>query len=799
MNTEDLSEWQRLAIKILDDALLNPDLVVRQCPLDHGRHTLNPQFGLGSLDKLPIELQHEILGHVDVKSLFTFRRVSQSAMMTVNSVLEYQKILKHAASCIRMAFAIRQADCYTIKQLFAKLCQKTCDGPKCTKFAPYLDIFTLTRRCLSLGSAHTVDNMCATSITQINSHFWYQSHPLSPFSDIYELFGLRSFAPIKGVYGVNWAEPGKIKISTCDWAFCSVEEVREWCRCRGYEGKFEEMLAKGEHEPAYWRLCAVRAPWPSISGGDAEHGVFCPMCEDPEAEELDPAAMGDVDFDEVMQGMEYAYPDPTWIPFFSTEGLEAHMQKEHEKAWKVPKDPTISSNGKYVLYALNDKYKHPHCEFRASIWIANLGQADSTHRLTQGSFNDQSPQFAPGEGSITFLSDRHKAGDSCAIYKLYLNTDGIATSETPHLLRPPDSKRPIAQYSWSPKGDFLAYIVVEDETKEQKQREYTLKDAKVYGEDLSFGHLMCPTGKEILYTTTKSLERTSDGQYGVSFGRVNVVDGEINGICHFPGLMEDLAVWLDNKFLFRASTTPGNWERLLYGIDNDAALLAPIATRQLAAAVFQHRLYDHVVIFDATGSKQIISFDSDYVINAFSLIHINGVVNAAAIMPSSCSPWEVFSWTYKEGTKAENLSKLSTHSKELDETYSRVVQPFHCKATHGQALDGVLIRPLQSNFNEPKGTIINLHGGPYERSSFVFDPTLYCWAPPFVSLGYAVLRPNYRGGSGHEDESALATLGEMGSKDSQDIADIVHAAIDQNLIMADRTGSWLLVSVKVGS
>ncbi|KAF2120423.1 Alpha/Beta hydrolase protein [Lophiotrema nucula] len=494
--------------------------------------------------------------------------------------------------------------------------------------------------------------------------------------------------------------------------------------------------------------------------------------------------------------------------------------------WKVPRDPTVSSNENYVLYTLHDKYKHPHCQFRSSIWIADLGQANSARRLTQGSFNDQSPQFAPGEGSITFLSDRYKTGDSCAIYQLCLNTDGIATSGTPRPLTPPGNQRPIVQYSWSPKGDFLAYIAAEEKTKEQKQREDTLNDAKVYGEDLPFGQLVAldvqankiktlvrgqfhvesfvwsSTGKEILYTTTKSLERNSAGHNGISFGRVGVIDGTINAICHFPGLMNGLPVWLDDKIIFRASATPGRWnsamaiytlnlssgewERLLYGVDNDAALLAPIATGQLAAAVVQQGLYDHVVFLDATASKQMISLDGDYVINAFCLIHDNGVVNATAIMASNCSPWEVFSWTYKEGTKAENLTKLSTHSKGLDEAYSRVVQPFHCKATDGQALDGVFITPSQSSFDEPKATVIDIHGGPYERSSFVFDPTMYFWAPLFVSLGYAVLCPNYRGGSGHGDEFALATLGEMGNKDYQDIVDIVHASIDQGLVAADK-------------
>lgn len=59
--------------------------------------------------------------------------------------------MTHAPNCVRMAIAIQTADTFSIKQLFLKLCQKTCDGESCSKLAPYLDVFTLARRCLSVS------------------------------------------------------------------------------------------------------------------------------------------------------------------------------------------------------------------------------------------------------------------------------------------------------------------------------------------------------------------------------------------------------------------------------------------------------------------------------------------------------------------------------------------------------------------------------------------------------------------------------------------------------------------------
>lgn len=61
------------------------------------------------------------------------------------------QVISFAAGCIRMAIAIQTAHAFTIKQLVSKLSEKYCDAKGCGKVAPYLDIFSLTRRCLSVG------------------------------------------------------------------------------------------------------------------------------------------------------------------------------------------------------------------------------------------------------------------------------------------------------------------------------------------------------------------------------------------------------------------------------------------------------------------------------------------------------------------------------------------------------------------------------------------------------------------------------------------------------------------------
>jgi hypothetical protein len=130
-----------------------PDLSSPLPPLIHyPRHNLHPTQDLGTLRQLPVELQHLILGNADFESLLTFRRTNRLALQTVDSLHALTKSIKFAPNTIHMALAIKTAHTFSIAQLFAKLCQTHCDAHTCANLAPYIDVFTMTRRCFGVGS-----------------------------------------------------------------------------------------------------------------------------------------------------------------------------------------------------------------------------------------------------------------------------------------------------------------------------------------------------------------------------------------------------------------------------------------------------------------------------------------------------------------------------------------------------------------------------------------------------------------------------------------------------------------------
>lgn len=92
MNAQSLGELKRTSQRILDYYILDHKILEQRCPLDYGRHTLQPKRDLGGLSKIPLELQHYVLGEIDVQSLLVFCRVNQGAMVIVDSMVEYQKV-----------------------------------------------------------------------------------------------------------------------------------------------------------------------------------------------------------------------------------------------------------------------------------------------------------------------------------------------------------------------------------------------------------------------------------------------------------------------------------------------------------------------------------------------------------------------------------------------------------------------------------------------------------------------------------------------------------------------------------
>ncbi len=64
--------------------------------------------------------------------------------------------------------------------------------------------------------------------------------------------------------------------------------------------------------------------------------------------------------------------------------------------------------------------------------------------------------------------------------------------------------------------------------------------------------------------------------------------------------------------------------------------------------------------------------------------------------------------------------------------------------------------------------------------------------PYLVSAGYAVLCPNYRGGSSHGEDYARKARGQMGTGEYDDVVSLVKHCISEGLVDETRVaiGGW---------
>jgi hypothetical protein len=164
--------------------------------------------------------------------------------------------MDNASNCIRMAIALKTEDTFTIKQLFDKLFQKTCDGANCEKLAPYLDVFTLNRRCLFIGGGCPIPlgplrQDCVGDVT------WDGEKYDSDRAD-----SIRHFDSIEGsIYTEFWLpvdEPNGPHDAF--WIFTDGQTVFKNPDNSDSVAEFSVYENIAAHSDPYWKLCAVQAP-----------------------------------------------------------------------------------------------------------------------------------------------------------------------------------------------------------------------------------------------------------------------------------------------------------------------------------------------------------------------------------------------------------------------------------------------------------------------------------------------------------------------------------------------------------
>jgi dipeptidyl aminopeptidase/acylaminoacyl peptidase len=130
------------------------------------------------------------------------------------------------------------------------------------------------------------------------------------------------------------------------------------------------------------------------------------------------------------------------------------------------------------------------------------------------------------------------------------------------------------------------------------------------------------------------------------------------------------------------------------------------------------------------------------------------------------------------------LTIIARVNETIDPGQMARMSPFQLSTRDGPQIEGYLTRPLQAKTGEAGPMIVLVHGGPWVRDSFRFDPETQFLA----NRGYTVLQINYRGSSGYGKKHMRNSVREMGGMMQNDITDAVRWTIDKGFADPNRIG-----------
>ncbi|KAL8282572.1 hypothetical protein RB597_010007 [Gaeumannomyces tritici] len=113
-----------------------------------------PVACVGALEVLPIEILHEVLHQLDLRSLTYLRLVNRRTMGLVDALPQYSDIIRHASNALRGILAIGAGSWISCKALHTSLCTARCE--QCGDFGGFLYLFTCKRVCFLCFSSDDV-------------------------------------------------------------------------------------------------------------------------------------------------------------------------------------------------------------------------------------------------------------------------------------------------------------------------------------------------------------------------------------------------------------------------------------------------------------------------------------------------------------------------------------------------------------------------------------------------------------------------------------------------------------------
>jgi dipeptidyl aminopeptidase/acylaminoacyl peptidase len=437
-------------------------------------------------------------------------------------------------------------------------------------------------------------------------------------------------------------------------------------------------------------------------------------------------------------------------------------------------DPQLSPDGRAILYVLTGS------DWKADrrvghIWRVNIDGSGSV-QMTNAPRGESSPRWAPDGKQFAFVATRDT--DAAQIY-LISDAGGEARQLTHHATG-------VGNITWTPAGDAIYFVADEPKTKEERDRDRLKDDVYAYDENYKQHHLW-------RVTLADGLEhRVTDGDYSVLDYALSP-DGKKLVTHRAPdpllGDVERGEIWI-------AEADGRNPIQLTHnGVAESGAQVSPDGARVLflagANARFDTYYNSNLFLVPAAGGEakpllpdlasdvedarwsgdgKTIVFQANLGVHS-ELFRVD--VATGALTQLTDGAHAIRSWAYDPATGRSIVSfDEPTNPGDLwavggatgtgaatrvTHVFDHLAADFRLprqekitwKGADGVSVEGLLLYPLDYQAGKRYPLVVQTHGGPAASDHFGFFGSQTSYAPVLTSMGYAVLRPNYRGSTGY--------------------------------------------------
>ncbi len=477
-------------------------------------------------------------------------------------------------------------------------------------------------------------------------------------------------------------------------------------------------------------------------------------------------------------------------------------------------DAQVSPDGRRVAFTVRYTHKEDGAGPKSHVWMTDL-EAGETAQFTSGPRSDSFPRWSPDSETLLFLSDQDEEGRQ-ALYTI--PADGGEAS------RLVETKGPVSAAQWSPDGGWIAFLMTDPETEEEKKRKEDKDDAIEFERKPKYQRVWVveASGSEPACVTTGNVQVWElawfpDGQrlalvcsghpyewswYESYVATVPASGGEVlcvhrgpktvalpapspdgSGIAFVSGTWSDRGVVNGDVFVVPSEggepvcLTAGYLGSFSWLSWNDERELLAVGLEDGEAALFTlgtgsppHRLWSaEAAIADRGWPRASRTTDGSTI---------------AVVREDHAAPQDVWTATVSGAVEWRRRTELQP---ELAEFVRGEPETLRWRAPDGTPVQGILLAPALRREGERLPMVTIVHGGPTGLVPHSFI-TSYAWAPLLVSNGFAVLMPNFRGSVGWGTAFSEANLGGMGGGDLEDVLSGVDAAVERGIADPERLG-----------